>query len=197
MKEDSIDKLLKTWHQERPDLDPWPSGIAARIFRLSVYLRRRAETWLIPMGLSWETFEIIVALRRSGFPYEMKPTALYKETFLTSGAMTNRLDRAQQAGLIARRADPDDRRGVLVSLTQQGVELADRGIWQYYEENSGSMGHLAPKQRMELTNHLRSLLMVFESEADSQENEDQSEGKKNFAQNGTVRKRAKKATTSR
>lgn len=115
MKEDSIDNLLETWHRERPDLDSSPSGIAARIFRLSMHLRRHAETWLTSMGLSWETFEIIVALRRNGAPFEMKPTALYKATFLTSGAMTNRLDRAQEAGMVSRRADPDDRRGALVS----------------------------------------------------------------------------------
>src|SRR5213592_2795637 len=128
MKEDTVDKLLETWHRERPDLDPWPSAIAARIFRLAMHLRRHAETWLSPMGLSWETFEIIVALRRNGSPFEMKPTALNKATFLTSGAMTNRLDRAQDAGLIVRVADPDDRRGVVVRLTPAGLSLVNTAI---------------------------------------------------------------------
>ncbi len=163
MKEDSIDSLLRTWHQERPDLDPWPSGIAARIFRLSMHLRRHTESWLGPMGLSWETFEIVVALRRSGAPFEMKPTALYKATFLTSGAMTNRLDRAQEAGLIVRGADPDDRRGIVVGLTPAGVRLADAAVEQYYVETSKLMGHLGVGERTELADLLRALLVPFEN----------------------------------
>lgn len=165
MKEDTIDKLLETWQHERPDLDPWPSGIAARIFRLSTHLRRHAETWLDPMGLSWETFEIITALRRNGAPYEMKPTALYKATFLTSGAMTNRLDRAHAVGLIVRMDDPDDRRGVVVRLTPAGLALANEAIERYYAESSQLMGHLRVKQRTDLANLLRELLMPMEDAA--------------------------------
>ena len=163
MKEDSIDDLLQTWHRERPDLDPWPSGIAARIFRLSMHLRRHAETWLTPMGLSWETFEIIVALRRNGAPFEMKPTALYNATFLTSGAMTNRLDRAQEAGLNVRGADPDDRRGVVVGLTPAGVRLADSALKRYYEETSKLMEHLKTDECTKLADLLRILLVSFET----------------------------------
>lgn len=165
MKEDTIDKLLETWQRERPDLDPWPSGIAARIFRLATHLRRHAETWLDPMGLSWETFEIITALRRNGAPYEMKPTALYRATFLTSGAMTNRLDRAHAAGLIVRMDDPEDRRGVVVRLTPAGLALANDAIERYYAESNQLMGHLRTKQRTDLANLLRELLMPMEDAA--------------------------------
>jgi DNA-binding MarR family transcriptional regulator len=162
MKEDSVDLLLHQWHQERPDLDPWPSSIAARIFRLTVHLRKQAEEWLASMDLSWEVFEILMALRRSGAPFEMKPTALYKATLRTSGARTNRLDRAEDAGLIARSADPTDRRGVIVRLTPAGMKLADAAATRYFDESSARMGHLAGRQRKELADLLRMLLSGFE-----------------------------------
>jgi DNA-binding MarR family transcriptional regulator len=115
------------------------------------------------MGLSWETFEIIVALRRNGTPFEMKPTELYKATFLTSGAMTNRLDRAQEAGLIIRVPDPDDRRGLLIRLTPAGKCLGDAAFERYNKEIHQLMGHLALEQRTEVVNLLRTLLSPFET----------------------------------
>ncbi len=181
MKQDSVDELIHRWHLERPDLDPWPSGIAGRIFRLTVRLRKHAEEWLGILGLTWETFEILMALRRSGPPYEMKPTALYKATLLTSGAMTNRLDRAEATGLIVRTADPVDRRGVVIRLTPAGMKMADAAASRYYEESSALMGHLDKMQRKDLSDLLRVLLSELEDDVKQspQERSHSGEGKRN------------------
>src|ERR1700733_8573640 len=87
---DSIETFLRQWKKERPDLDPWPVGILGRTQRISARLQAKALTWLEPLGLTWESFSLLVALRRSGPPYELRPTDMYKESLLSSGAVTNR-----------------------------------------------------------------------------------------------------------
>ena len=125
---DSIETLVGEWRRERPDLDAAPFAIFGRIWRLTGNLLGDAEKWLAPIGLTFESFSLIVTLRRSGAPYELNPTALYRESLLSSGAMTNRIDRVEALGLVKRLPDPNDRRGTIVRLTPKGVALADRAI---------------------------------------------------------------------
>src|SRR4051812_20415205 len=82
---DSVERMLYQWRRERPELDASPLGIQGRVLRLSAHLSRRIEEWLGPLGLSWEAFSLIVTLRRSGKPYEMRPTDILRESLLTSG----------------------------------------------------------------------------------------------------------------
>jgi DNA-binding MarR family transcriptional regulator len=162
---DSIDVFLADWRRERPDLDPWPLAIIGRVARLSAHLQRRAEGWLAPLGLTWETFSLIAALRRAGTPYEQKPSDLLRLSLLTSGAMTNRIDRVEEQGLVRRLADPNDRRGVIVKLTPAGRALADKAIARHFEAAAQLLGGLNEQDRAQLARLLAGLLVSFEAPA--------------------------------
>src|ERR1700751_5058411 len=110
---DRIDHILAQWKRERPDLDAQPMGIVGRIQRAAASLRPLLDKTHQESGLQGDSFDVLASLRRSGPPYQLTPTELYREMMLTSGAMTNRIDRLEEAGLVARRPDPDDRRGTL------------------------------------------------------------------------------------
>lgn len=162
MSQDSIALFMEDWRRERPDLDPWPLGIIGRAPRIYSHLLRRAETWLAPLGLSWETFSLIAALRRSGKPYELNPTELQRLSLLTSGAMTNRIDRVEALGLVQRRPDPADRRGVLVRLTPAGRALADKAIALHFRAAAELLGALTPGEAAQLDRLLAKLLLGLE-----------------------------------
>lgn len=159
---DSIEGLLAEWQRERPDLDPSPFGIYGRIWRLSTTLIGDAEQWLKPLGLTFESFSLIVTLRRSGPPYELNPTALYRESLLTSGAITNRIDRVEREGLVKRLPDPNDRRGTIVRLTAKGRNLADRSIKLHFEALAETLGALDQTERKQLAALLSKLLVSAE-----------------------------------
>jgi DNA-binding MarR family transcriptional regulator len=127
-KADSIAQMMGEWQRERPDLDADPIGIHGRIIRLATIMLRRTEGWLSPLGLSWESFSLLVTLRRSGKPYELRPTDIWKESLLTSGAVTNRIDRVEEMGLVQRIRAKGDRRSFTIRLTPAGKRLADKAI---------------------------------------------------------------------
>ncbi|HVZ53525.1 MAG TPA: MarR family transcriptional regulator [Pseudolabrys sp.] len=160
---DSIDDLLAEWKRERPDLESWPFAIFGRVWRLTGNLLGDAERWLAPIGLTFESFSLIVTLRRSGAPYELNPTALYRESLLSSGAMTNRIDRVEAMGLVKRRPDPNDRRGTLVTLTPKGRKLADRAIKLHFEALAEEFAVLTASERKVLTSLLSKLLAGVET----------------------------------
>lgn len=160
--EDSIALFMQGWRRERPDLDPWPLGIIGRVPRIYAHVQRRAETWLRPLGLTWETFSVIVALRRSGAPFELNPTDLQRESLLTSGAMTNRIDRVEALGLVERRADPVDRRGIRVKLTAKGKSLADKAIAAHFRATAELLGGISQREARELDALLAKLLRSLE-----------------------------------
>lgn len=160
---DSIDRLLEEWRRERPDLDPSPIAVAGRIVMLAGLMLREAEKWLAPMGLTWEAFSLIVTLRRSGKPYEMRPTDILRQSLLTSGAITNRIDRVEELGLVKRRADPGDRRSQLVRLTKTGKKLADQSIARHLEAADEMLGALSNDERELLADLLSKLLGRMET----------------------------------
>jgi len=160
---DSIEALLSEWQRERPDLDPSPFGIFGRIWRLSTSVLGDAEAWLTPLGLTFESFSVIVTLRRSGPPYELNPTALYRESLLTSGAITNRIDRVEAQGLVKRLPDPNDRRGTIVRLTPKGRALADRAIKLHFEALAEMLSDIDGGERDQLAGLLSKLLKAVEA----------------------------------
>lgn len=160
---DSIEGLLAEWHRERPDLDPSPFGIFGRIWRLSASVLGNAEAWLTPLGLTFESFSVIVTLRRSGAPYELNPTALYRESLLSSGAITNRIDRVEAQGLVKRLPDPNDRRGTIVRLTPKGRALADKAIKLHFAALAEILSDLDRGERDQLGKLLSRLLMTVEA----------------------------------
>src|SRR5579863_10070674 len=123
--QDRIDRILAQWKRERPDLDTKAMGLVGRVQRAAAALRPRLDETHAGCGLQGESFDVLASLRRSGRPYQLTPTQLYREMMLTSGAMTNRIDRLEEAGLVSRRRDPQDRRGTLVRLTAKGKALID------------------------------------------------------------------------
>lgn len=159
---DSIDLFMQQWRRERPDIDTDSFGVLGRIHRILGYFDRRANGWLAQFGLTWETFSLIVTLRRAGKPYALRPTDLLQESLLSSGAMTNRIDRVEQIGLVRRVPDPTDRRGVVVQLTPRGRTLADRAVKIHFEEMSRLLTGLTASERRTMAGLLRTLLVSFE-----------------------------------
>jgi DNA-binding MarR family transcriptional regulator len=162
---DSVERMLHEWRRERPELNVSPLGIQGRVVRLSGHLLRRVDDWLGPLGLSWEAFSLIVTLRRSGKPYEMRPTDILRESLLTSGAITNRIDRVAEMGLVKRYPDPDDRRGYLVKLTPAGKKLADKAIARHFAGVQRALEALSAAEQDRLAELLSKLLASLESEA--------------------------------
>ena len=133
---DEVDDLVEAWARERDDLDLDALAVFSRISRLARRLDLARREAFNAHGIeSWE-FDVLAALRRAGAPYEMSPGRLLRETLVTSGTMTNRVDRLAARGFVERSPDPDDRRGVIVRLTADGKTavdgafeaLVDRGV---------------------------------------------------------------------
>lgn len=134
-KRDFVDHKLVKLGEELPRLDLPPLQIAERILRISTYLRRSLDAALAPTGVQQPGFDVLAALRRAGKPYELTPSQLSSETVITSGAMTNRIDRLERAGLVDRRGHRgSDRRSVLVRLTPAGKKLIDAALPVYCAE---------------------------------------------------------------
>jgi DNA-binding MarR family transcriptional regulator len=160
--EDSIAELIGEWRRERPDLDPWPLDILGRIQRLSTHLSRQAEQRLQTLGLTWETFSLIVTLRRAGAPYALRPTDIYRKSLLTSGTITNRIDNVVRMGLAVREPDAEDRRSVAIKLTPAGLEMADRAIEMHLAGMADVLSVLSPSERARAASLLSILLRSFE-----------------------------------
>ncbi|MFN3350228.1 MarR family winged helix-turn-helix transcriptional regulator [Pseudorhodoplanes sp.] len=160
--EDSIAELIGEWRRERPDLDPWPLDILGRIQRLSTHLSRQAEQRLQTLGLTWETFSLIVTLRRAGAPYALRPTDIYRKSLLTSGTITNRIDNVVRMGLAVREPDAQDRRSVAIKLTPAGLEMADRAIEMHLAGMADVLSVLSPSERAQAAALLSILLRSFE-----------------------------------
>jgi len=161
-KEDSVAVLIREWREQRPDLDPWPLEILGRIQRLSTHLSRIAEQKLGEIGLTWETFSLIVTLRRAGPPYALRPTDIYKKSLLTSGTITNRIDKVVDMGLAVRQPVADDRRGVVIRLTSAGLKSADQAIAIHLSAMSEVLSVLSSSERKDAAKLLSTLLLSFE-----------------------------------
>lgn len=122
---DSIDEMLDVWGKELPELDLVTEGIVERIQHLNYTLRKMLEETLAGHDLSHGEWGLLGQLRRGGPPYRSTPGKLARRQGLSTGAMTNRIDRLERAGLVRRLPDPDDRRSTLVELTDAG-----RAVWE-------------------------------------------------------------------
>ncbi len=152
---DPVDLILKHWANERPELDSSGFAVVGRILLLGKLLESRVTQALAPLGLG--AFDVLATLRRQGAPFSLTPTQLSRATLLTSGAMTSRLDRLEEANLVRRSPDPEDRRGVCVALTDQGLELVDLAIVKRFEEALDAVSQLPPEDRVALGDLLRTL----------------------------------------
>jgi DNA-binding MarR family transcriptional regulator len=156
---DPANRRLKQWRQERPDLDTSGLAIINRISMLSKLIRSRTRMALRPMNLETWEFEVLSALRRQGEPYKLPPTVLAKMYLLTTGAMTNRIDRLEKRNLVERKPDLEDRRGLDVLLTQKGIDLIDRAVEIRAKEAANLVGCLKESERVEPRHLLTNLLL--------------------------------------
>jgi DNA-binding MarR family transcriptional regulator len=158
---DEVDDLVEAWAHERPDLDLAPVAVFSRITRLARHLdRARRRAFTDHEVEPWE-FDVLAALRRTGEPYELSPGRLLRETLVTSGTMTNRVDRLVARGLVERLPDPDDRRGVLVRLTGEGKETVDGAFAALLAAERALLAELDAEDRERLAALLRPLLAPF------------------------------------
>ena len=160
---DHVDHLLAQWERERPDLDTRLLAVSTRLVRLGRYLERTVSDHLAPFGLHEGEINVLAALRRSGAPYVLTPTELYRSLLVSSGAMTNRLDRLEQAGLLERTPDPDDRRRVRVGLTEAGITLVDEAFADYLRSLSQLFQELDAEGAEAVAAVLRDLLLPLEA----------------------------------
>ena len=160
---DTIQTFINQWKKERPDLDSWPLGILGRTQRISAHLQTRAAEWLVPLGLTWDSFSLLLALRRSGEPYELRPTEIYKESLLSSGAITNRIDKVEKKGWVKRFDSPHDRRGVVVRLTAAGRALADKAAEIHFRELAAQLSKINKRERQMLGELLGKVLESLEA----------------------------------
>lgn len=128
---DQIDQILAQWDRERPDLDTGPMGLFGRLKRLHDRLSEELAQVYAAHGLTAASFDVLATLRRSGEPWSLTPSALIAWTMVTSGTMTNRLDRLEAAGLIARGPNPEDGRGQVVRLTPAGFALIEQVVGEH------------------------------------------------------------------
>jgi DNA-binding MarR family transcriptional regulator len=154
---DGVDLIIEQWQRERPELDHAPIGIVGRISRLARELEARLEPVYRDHGLEPGWHDILATLRRHGAPFRLRPTDLTNASMLTSSGTTKRLDKLEQAGLIARSPDPGDRRGTLITLTDAGRELIDRLTPAHLENERGIIAVLSAAEQRELAELLRKL----------------------------------------
>jgi DNA-binding MarR family transcriptional regulator len=162
--QDQVDRLVAAWRRERPDLDLSPMEVLSRITRVAQRLDHiRRETFIAHSLESWE-FDVLAALRRAGAPYELSPGRLVRETNVTSGTMTNRVDRLVGRGLVQRSPDTRDRRGVLVRLTATGRRTVDGALADLLDREQGLLSGLAREERSRLVTLLRQLSAALEQD---------------------------------
>jgi DNA-binding MarR family transcriptional regulator len=167
MTRDIIDELQEDWGEERPDLDSEAMGVVLRIQALEKMLGDQVAERLQEFGLHWWQYDVLSALRRQGKPFRLAASELAEASRLTSGAMTNRIDRLAQQDLVRRLHDPRDRRRVLIELTEQGLERVERATKARFEIASAALAHLDGKSRRQLSDLLRLLLLAQTEEADA------------------------------
>lgn len=157
MQPDEIDNLLEQWRRERPDLDPAPMALVARLLRVARRVGRAVEAGLDAEGLQIGWFDVLSALRRAGEPHRLSPGQLAAALMLSTGGMTKRLDGMEQAALIRRIRDPRDRRALQIGLTTRGRALIDATVAEHIENEERLLSGLGRRERAELERLLRKL----------------------------------------
>jgi DNA-binding MarR family transcriptional regulator len=161
---DEVDDLVAAWRAQRPDLDVEPMQVLSRISRLARHLDIARRGAFADHGLETWEFDVLSALRRQGPPFQLTPGALLHATLVTSGTMTNRIDRLAEAGLVRREPDPSDKRGVLVTLTELGVARADAALADLLDRERTLLADLDADERQHLADLMRILLAPFDNE---------------------------------
>lgn len=157
--QDEVDRIVAAWGRERGDLDFGPLEVLSRVDRLARHLDRARRAAFDASDVEpWE-FDVLSALRRAGEPYELSPKSLLQQTLVSSGTMTNRVDRLAARGLVSRRTDPRDGRGILVSLTASGRAAVDAAIADLLGAERAILSELSDDEQAQLSGLLRRLIL--------------------------------------
>lgn len=159
---DEVDGLVAAWRRERPDLDIAPLEVLSRITRLSRQLDIARRAAFAEHGLETWGFDVLAALRRAGAPYQLTPGQLIHENLVTSGTITNRLDRLESDGLLSRHPDPSDGRGILVRITEKGIKVVDAALVDLLNREKDLLKSLKNPERDELSSYLSRMLQQIE-----------------------------------
>ncbi|MGM3227002.1 MarR family winged helix-turn-helix transcriptional regulator [Dickeya zeae] len=156
---DRADNAYEQWQRERPDIDPFPMQLVGRLFEASLRLERdHLNPLFAQFGLRPGEFDVLATLRRSGAPYALTPTQLYEALMMSSGGMTNRIDRLEQAQWVVRQSNPQDRRGTLVRLTEKGREQVEAVLTQHIDNERQLLASLDAEEQQQLNVLLKKLL---------------------------------------
>ena len=154
---DHVDEIVEQWGRERPDVDVSGMAVIGRLARLEKLIRPRLNAVFAHHELeSWE-FDVLATLVRTGAPHQLTPGQLLDSMMITSGAMTNRIDRLEKRGFVTRVKSPDDGRQVLVTLTKKGMRKVDAALVDHAANEREILSSLEPGQRDELIRLLRVL----------------------------------------
>lgn len=160
--EDVVDRISGQWRAVRPDVDVAPMQVIGRVSRLSRLIDRTLSENFAQHGIESWMYDVLATLRRSGEPYELTAGDLVHQTMVTTGAITNRLDRLEERGLVERAADPDDRRKVIVRLTVEGLELVDEVVRGHLATEGEILSELTRSQIDQLARFLRKILISLD-----------------------------------
>ncbi|RCV90205.1 MarR family winged helix-turn-helix transcriptional regulator [Billgrantia montanilacus] len=153
-----VKQAIAQWQQEMPDLDLLPMEVVGYLKTMQSLTQERLQAFFKEYGLQAGEFDVLATLRRSGAPYRLGPTQLFETLMISSGGMTSRLDRLEKAGLIRRAPNPEDRRGTLVSLTEEGLELMNRMVPRHVENEARMLAALSHEEQRALSKLLGKLL---------------------------------------
>jgi len=154
-----VKQAVAQWRSELPELDVLPMEVVGSlVYAARLIVRTHLEPFFQSHGLQQGEFDVLATLRRAGAPYALSPTDLFEALMISSGGMTNRLDRLEKAGLIARSRNPEDRRGTIVSLTERGLELMNRIIPLHVENQARAIAALSRKEQKQLRDLLSKLI---------------------------------------
>ncbi|MHA6907220.1 MarR family winged helix-turn-helix transcriptional regulator [Ralstonia pseudosolanacearum] len=156
---DRAAQAVEQWNRERPDLDVSSMLLLGRLGEAALVIaRERLNPLFADYGLQPGEFDVLATLRRCGAPYTLTPTALYDAAMMSSGGMTNRIDRLQQAGWVERRPNPEDGRGTLVALTKAGFALIDDAVSAHVENQRAVLSVLTDAEQRQLAKLLAKLI---------------------------------------
>jgi len=158
---DALDDTLVIWAREIPELDPLTEGIVERLQILAGNVNASMEETLSKFDLDRRTFHVLGSLRKHGAPYRVSAGTLAADLRLSTGAMTNRLDRMEKAGLIRRLPDPSDRRGTLIEPTEAGHAAWSRTVGTQARREALFSSVLTPAEKVRLHDLLRNLMLAF------------------------------------
>src|SRR5262245_2225164 len=166
--QDAVDRITNQWHAIRPDLDVSPMSVIGRVSRLSRLIDRRLGENFARFGIERWMFDVLGTLYRSGRPHELTAGELVRQTMVTTGAITNRIDRLAQRGLVERVA-AEDRRKVIIRLTERGHDLVEEVVVAHYATEREILAPLSARQQGEFVRLLRATLLSLGDRADSGE----------------------------